>query len=123
MQIGARLMGVLFNKDEVRTDCTENSIKENHIAREEQANSITQAQLDRAQSIQQQKVIHIIKIALFTIVPFSLVMIMLVYFLHMVLPDTWRWLTKNELMELKDIAMPIIVGVVSTFICNYLFKK
>lgn len=116
-------MGVLFNKDEVRTDCTENSIKENHIAREEQANSITQAQLDRAQSIQQQKVIHIIKIALFTIVPFSLVMIMLVYFLHMVLPDTWRWLTKNELMELKDIAMPIIVGVVSTFICNYLFKK
>ena len=48
---------------------------------------------------------------------------MLVYFLHMVLPNSWRWLKGNELTELKDIAMPIIVGVVSTFICNYLFKK
>ncbi len=116
-------MGVSFNDDEIRAVFTENSIKENHIAKEEQANSITQSQLDRAQSIQQQKVIHIIKIGLFTIVPFSLVVIMLVYFLHMVLPNSWRWLKGNELTELKDIAMPIIVGVVSTFICNYLFKK
>ena len=52
-------MGVSFNDDEIRAVFTENSIKENHIAKEEQANSITQSQLDRAQSIQQQKVIHI----------------------------------------------------------------
>lgn len=73
-------MGVLFNKDEIRADSTENALKENYIAKEEQANSKKQAQLDQAQSIQQQKVIHIIKIGLFTIVPFSLVVIMVVYF-------------------------------------------
>lgn len=48
--------------------------------------------------------------------------IFIVYCLHLVLPEKWRWLSPEDLIQLKSLAVSICVGVLASFTSGY-FRK
>lgn len=48
--------------------------------------------------------------------------IFIVYCIHLVLPEKWRWLSPEDLMQLKSLAVSICVGVLASFTSGY-FRK
>lgn len=45
--------------------------------------------------------------------------IFVIYFLHLVLPQSWRWLEPEELEQIKNLALSIAVGVTANFASGY----
>lgn len=48
--------------------------------------------------------------------------IFIVYCIHLVLPEKLRWLSPEDLMQLKSLAVSICVGVLASFTSGY-FRK
>lgn len=49
--------------------------------------------------------------------------IALVYALHLILPESWRWLTPENLSELKGFSLSIISGVAVSIAISFVKKE
>lgn len=58
------------------------------------------------------KWLHWIKLIAMGVVAVVATAVVLVYFLHLLLPDTWCWLSENRLEVLKNSAISIATGLV-----------
>lgn len=57
------------------------------------------------------------------LVSVALIVIFLVYVLHLIMPIKFRWLSIEEIEKIRSIAVSIIVGIMSSLIPMFFFKR
>lgn len=57
------------------------------------------------------------------LVSVELIVIFLVYVLHLIIPIKFRWLSIEEIEKIRSIAVSIIVGIMSSLIPMFFFKR
>lgn len=46
-----------------------------------------------------------------------------IFVFHMITPESWRWLSPEDLKNIRDLAVTIIVGLVLSVVTTNFFKK
>ena len=46
-----------------------------------------------------------------------------IFLFHLVAPESWRWLTENELSKIKELTLSIIVGLIMSSSTVYFFRR
>ena len=45
------------------------------------------------------------------------------YVLHLILPESWRWLSSDQLSSLKDVTISIVTGALISQVTTYFLSK
>ena len=78
---------------------------------------------EKMQSISEKKFIFIVKIFAIVVCPICLIAIFITYMFHLILPNNLRWLSENNLSEIKSIAVAVCSGVFSSLVSSYFFNS
>lgn len=67
--------------------------------------------------------VHWIKMVFIYGIPALAVVIILTYLHHIAGPHDWRWLTDDDLREIRGIAISVLSGVSSSIAVGYFFRN
>lgn len=78
---------------------------------------------EKIQIINEKKLIFYLKKVAIIICFGSLIAILITYIFHLIFPNNWRWLSENNISEIKTIAVAIVSGVFSNLVSSYFFNS
>ncbi|PPS23148.1 hypothetical protein [Brachyspira murdochii] len=78
---------------------------------------------EKRQSISEKKFIFWVKIVSIIVCSACLIAIFIVYIFHLIFPNNCRWLSENNLSEIKSIAVAVGSGVFSSLASSYFFNS
>ena len=79
--------------------------------------------LDRQHQKDDKIVLHRIKKFCFCTGAFVCCAYVVVWLWHILTPHSWRWLSVDETLNLQNVSLYILTGVVSALVSSYFFKK
>ena len=80
---------------------------------------------DLERSLQKKEVnaFHYVKISAIYLIAGLAGLYLVLFFLNLFLPESHRWLSHQELLDLRGIAISILSGVITSLAINYLSKR
>lgn len=69
------------------------------------------------------KAFHLVKMVSIYGLPLLTSAIVVVYFLNLLLPQSWRWLSPDELSGLQSLVVSVLSGVATSVAVNYFYKS
>lgn len=78
---------------------------------------------EKKQSINEKKFIFWVKILGIIVCSLFLIAVFIAYMLHLILPENKRWLTTNDILEIKSIAIAVASGIFSSLASSYFFNS
>ncbi|MEI0605024.1 hypothetical protein R4K55_12475 [Brachyspira alvinipulli] len=78
---------------------------------------------EKRQIISEKKLIFCLKKAAIIVCFGSLIAIFITYIYHLIFPNNLRWLSENNLSEIKSIAVAVGSGVFSSLVSSYFFNS
>lgn len=78
---------------------------------------------EKKQSISEKKLIFGLKKAAIIVCFGSLIAIFLTYVFHIIFPEHKRWLTPNDISEIKSVAVAVASGIFSSLATSYFFNS
>lgn len=71
----------------------------------------------------EKKLIFVVKILGIIVSSLFLIAVFIIYMLHLILPENKRWLTTNDILEIKSIAVAVASGIFSSLASSYFFNS
>lgn len=68
-------------------------------------------------------VLHWVKLIAILFIPLLASACVLVYVLHILLPEGWRWLREEDLSSLRSLSVSVLAGVISSVAIGYFVPK
>ncbi|KLI44928.1 hypothetical protein R4K89_13715 [Brachyspira intermedia] len=78
---------------------------------------------EKRQTINEKRFIFWVKISAIIVCSLFLIAIFIAYMLHLILPEHKRWLTLNDISEIKSMAIAVGSGVFSSLATSYFFNS
>lgn len=74
-------------------------------------------------SFQEEKWFYWVRVSFLLMISILTFSTVFIYLLHLFLPTYWRWLSSEDIAQVRDLAITIIVGLTMSTTTTYFFKK